>query len=152
MSDRKAKKEKRAKAKAEAKAASDNQPKSNIFSYYLCCFCILPKPTRKLKRKLEKERLERPDSIGTEEDDEEEDEDDTEPDEKSIAATRIQSVVRGVQTRSLMSEYWKEALEEANSHWLKIVRKRELAWLIEERKLVARKQVWLRSSLIHICQ
>eukprot|EP01032_Pedospumella_encystans_P025989 gene25989-29356_t len=43
-----------------------------------------------------------------------------------------------------MSEYWKEALEEANAHWLKIVRAKELAWLIEERKLVARKQFVLQ--------
>jgi len=119
----------------------EEKPKSSFLSYYFCCFCILPKRSRKQKRKLERERLERPNSVETD-DDEESKEESVAPDaSKQSAAVKIQSLVRGIQTRALMTEYWKEALEEANAHWLKIVRARELAWLIEERKLVARKQV-----------
>lgn len=125
---------------AKGSAVFDEQPKRNLLAYYFCCFCILPKQTRKLKRKAEKARLETEESIGTYEDEDDDDDSDDET-EANTAATKIQARVRGFQTRGLMSEYWKEALEEANAHWLKIVRAKELAWLIEERKLVARKQV-----------
>lgn len=118
----------------------DEQPRKNILAYYFCCFCVLPKQTRKLKRKAEKARQERKESIATSEEEDGDDDSDDET-EAATAAIKIQALIRGFQTRGLMSEYWKEALEEANAHWLKIVRAKELAWLIEERKLVARKQV-----------
>lgn len=128
--------------KIKSTVVAEEKPTSSFFSYYFCCFCILPKRSRKLKRKLEKERLERPSSVETDNDEEGSEDDSVEPNaSKKNAVIKIQSLVRGVQTRALMQEYWKEALEEANAHWLKIVRARELAWLIEERKLVARKQV-----------
>lgn len=136
---------------AQGKVALEEEPTRNLLTYYFCCFCILPKRTRKLKRRAEKASQELEESVETYEDEDEDEDSDDEREERVAAAVRIQSLVRGFQTRGLMSEYWKEALEEANAHWLKIVRARELAWLIEERKLVARKQVCTATQFYSYC-
>ena len=144
MSVREARKARNQEEKAARDERKDGDAATSTFSlsYYFCCLCLLPKRFRKEKRKAQRkiqnavpvEAEAQPDQTISK-------------DEKKIAATKIQAVVRGFQGRQAMKEYWSAAIEEESVYWLAIIRARELAWLEKERRIVARKQV--RSILVY---
>lgn len=137
MSTRESRKAKNREEKAAKEEKKEGDATSTFsLSYYFCCLCLLPKRFRKAKRKA-KQQIQiavpveadiQPDQTASK-------------DEKKIAATKIQSVIRGFQGRQAMKEYWRMAIEEESAYWLAIIRARELAWLEKERRIVARKQV-----------
>ena len=144
-SSRSSKKHSKSKKKSGSDKKGQQLPAAQPVPWYLyfCCFCILPKKFRKNKRKLDHEAKlkEKVDSEVIAGENVLEPDGQTEPSIQHLAATKIQSIIRRYQAMDAIKEYRHEALKEANEHWMKIVRARELAWLEKERIIVARKQV-----------
>lgn len=147
MSTRESRKERHRATKEEQKQINDDASSATFrLSDYLCCLCLLPKRFRKEKRRTEREKklheqanqpviadnseMQVTSTLGNK------------TDGTVNAVIKMQAVVRGFQGRRVMREWWRAAIEEESAYWLSIIRARELAWLEEERRVVARKQVW----------
>lgn len=138
MSAREARKARNREEKTVKEEKKDSDATATFsLSYYFCCLCLLPKRFRKAKRRAQ-QQLQSAIPVDAEVLPEQTI---VSKDDKTIAAIKIQSVMRGFQGRQAMKEYWRMAIEEESAYWLAIIRARELAWLEKERRIVARKQV-----------